>query len=120
MSQRSDDGIFKFLSGLFIGWLAGYVLGKLTADRPGKEVYKDLELNSTEFVHNLRDRLDDIKGQASDRFRDLKSFTDEGFKTSAQNIQDKVIELGKQLDELTSRSEHNNSSKGGEKEELNK
>lgn len=107
MAQRSDDGIFKFISGLFLGLLGGFAAGVLLADKPGRELRRDIELNSEEMMHNLKDRFADLKDEASIKFKDFSNFTDEKFKRSALNIQDKVAELGKQLDDLTLTQTHN-------------
>lgn len=99
MANRDDSGLF--FSGLVFGALGGFIAGVLMAEKPGRELRKDLELNSSEFVYNIKDKLQDIKEEASVKMKDFAGFTDEKFKRSAMNIQEKVAELGKQLEELT-------------------
>lgn len=99
--RERDDGIFKFLVGIFLGGFAGFVIGVLTAERPGRELRRDIEVNSHDFLDKLRDNLDDLKDKATDRIRDFQGFADERLKASAKNIQDQVASLGRQLEELT-------------------
>lgn len=99
--ERSDDGFFKFVTGMFLGVIAGIAAGALMAEKPGNELRRDLEANSEELMHNLRERFDTLKDRANEQFKDFKGFTDDRFRESAMSIQDKVNDLGKQLEELT-------------------
>ncbi len=99
--HRSDDGSFKFFIGLVLGLIGGAVAAAMFATKPGSELRRDIENGSEELVHNLKERLEDVKEKANEHFKDFKGFTDDRFRTSALNIQDKVTDLGKQLDELT-------------------
>lgn len=99
--HRSDDGIFKFMTGIFFGLLAGFAAGALLVDKSGKELRKDISLNSEEVMHNLKEKFADFKDIASEQIKDLKGMTDERFKTSAINLEEKVHDLACQLDELT-------------------
>lgn len=103
MSEKKDDSFLKFLFGLFFGVMAGYAASALTADKTGRQLRRDLRLNSSDIMTNLKDRFDDFKDQASVTFRDFKGFTDEKLKASAQNIEKQVQSLGEQLEELTSK-----------------
>lgn len=100
MSEK-NNGVGKFLFGLGLGAAAGFVTGLLLADRPGSELRKEIEVNSSEFIESIKDKLEDLKEQASDTIREFKGFTDEKLKASAKNIQTQVDSLGKQLQELT-------------------
>lgn len=101
MNGSRDDGIFKFISGLFLGILGGFITGILMAEKPGRELRKDLELSSGEVLENLKDRIEGIRETAAHRFRDFKGFTDEKLRASAINIQEQVSSLAKQLEDLT-------------------
>lgn len=101
--RESDNGAANFLLGIIFGVMAGYAAGILSADKPGSEVRKKLEMSSTEFLAGLNDRIDDMKEEASLKIRDFKGFADEKLKRSAENIQDQVNSLGKQLEELTAK-----------------
>lgn len=89
------------IAGLLLGLVGGFIAGILMADKPGAELRRDIEMNSAEWAHNLKDKIEDLKEQAADKLSDFRGFTDEKFRASAQNIQTKVAELGKQLEELT-------------------
>jgi gas vesicle protein len=104
MNGSRDDGIFKFISGLFLGILGGFLTGILMAEKPGRELRKDFEIGSGEVLENVKGRLESLRETASAKFKDFKGFTDERLKASALSIQDQVISLGKQLEELTHRS----------------
>jgi gas vesicle protein len=101
MDNRSNDEFGKFFFGLLFGLAAGFVAGILSADRPGREVRRDIEINSSDFFETVREKIDDIRDQAADTIRDFKGFTDEKLKASAESIQTQVESLGHQLEELT-------------------
>ncbi|MDD9899074.1 MAG: YtxH domain-containing protein [Candidatus Melainabacteria bacterium] len=101
MDNRGNDEFGKFFFGLLFGLAAGFVAGILSADRPGREVRRDIEVNSSDFFETLRDRVEDIRDQAADTIRDFKGFTDDKLRASAESIQTQVESLGEQLDELT-------------------
>jgi len=101
MAERSDDGIFKFMTGLCLGLIGGVAAGVILSSKEGKELRKDLELNSEELLHNLKDKLEMLKEKASVGLKDFRGFSDDKFKDSAINLQDKIQDLGRQLEELT-------------------
>ncbi len=104
MAQNKDDSLFKFLAGLVIGAGVGFLVGILTADKPGRELRRDISNNTVDFVGGLKERIETIKDQAAEAIRDFKGFADDKLKTSAKNIQDQVTSLGRQLDELTKKN----------------
>ncbi len=100
MKNNNDDGFMKFILGLFFGVMAGYLTGLLNAERPGSELKKDLEVNSSDFLANVKDKFEDFKDQTNIALKEFKGFTDEKLKASAKNIEEKVNSLGEQLEEL--------------------
>ena len=102
-NNNRGNGFLKFLFGMFFGVLAGYLVGILTADRTGAQLRRDIEMGSSDFFANMRDKLEDLKDQATVKIKDLKDFADEKLRRSAENIQEQVHSLGNQLDELTKR-----------------
>ena len=54
-NQDSDDGIFTFVAALFLGLLAGSVLGVLFAPKSGDELRADLQ----DVAKNLPGKLND-------------------------------------------------------------
>jgi gas vesicle protein len=64
-NNNRSNGFLKFLFGMFFGVLAGYIVGILTADRTGSQLRRDIEMGSSDFFMNMRDRLEDLKDQAS-------------------------------------------------------
>lgn len=103
MNNNKDNGFGKFVCGLGLGAIVGIAAGLLLADRPGSELRRDIEANSSEFLLGLKDKLDELKDQASDTMREFKGFADEKLKVTAKNIQTQVDSLGKQLQELTNK-----------------
>ena len=101
MNNNRSNGLGKFIAGLGLGAAAGIAAGLLMADRPGSELRRDIEANSSEFLEGLKERIDELKDHASDTIREFKGFADEKLKASAKNIQTQVDSLGKQLQELT-------------------
>lgn len=102
--DNKNNGYFKFFAGLAFGLGAGLAAGMLLAPKSGRELRREIELGSSEWFTGLRDRINDLKDVASDKISDLRHFTDERFKNTAINIQNKAADLGKQLEELTHKS----------------
>ncbi len=103
MEQNKDDGLFKFLAGLVIGAGTGFLVGILTADKPGRELRREITANSADFIGTLREKIEHVKDQAADAIKDFKGFADDKLKASAKNIQEQVSSLGRQLDEITNK-----------------
>ena len=101
--RNNDDGFLKFAIGLFFGVLAGYISGLLNAEKTGSEFKRDLELNSTDFMANVKDKFEDFRDQTNVALKEFKGFTDEKLRASAENIEQKVESLGEQLEELKDR-----------------
>lgn len=98
--KNNDDGLLKFLFGLFFGILAGYLTGLLNADKTGSELQRDLELNSSDFLATVKDRFEDLKDQTNVALKEFKGFTDAKLRASAESIEEKVNSLGEQLEDL--------------------
>ena len=101
MNDKREDGFLKFLFGLFFGIMAGYAAAALTTEKTGSQLRRDLKINSSDIMVNLKDKFDDFKDQSSVVLREFKGFTDEKLKASAKNIEEQVHSLGEQLEELT-------------------
>lgn len=101
MSNDRSSGLVKFLGGLAVGAAAGFLAGILSAEKPGRELRREIQMNSSDFVEGLKDRFSTLKTQASETIEKIAGLADEKIKSSAKNIQTQVDSLGKQLDELT-------------------
>lgn len=102
---KQESSATKFLLGLILGAAAGYLSGLLAADKSGQELRDDLRANSNEILGTLKDKYANLKIKATDKFGEIKSYTDENFKKSAINIQDQINSIAKQLEELSRKSE---------------
>ncbi|MCE2929757.1 MAG: YtxH domain-containing protein [Candidatus Caenarcaniphilales bacterium] len=100
MSNNSNN-FGKFLLGIGMGAAAGYVIGILTAEKSGRELRKDIQFGSQEFVETLKDKFEDLREHTTIAVKEFKGFADEKLKASAKNIEEQVNSLGKQLEELT-------------------
>jgi len=98
--KNNDDGLMKFLLGLFFGVVAGYMSGLLNADKTGSELKRDIELNSSDFLATVKDKFEDFRDQTNVALKEFKGFTDEKLRASAESIEEKVNSLGEQLEEL--------------------
>ncbi|MDA0772194.1 MAG: YtxH domain-containing protein [Cyanobacteria bacterium] len=107
MSNNNNNNSSNFVLGLIFGLAAGFVAGILNATKPGRELRRDFEVNSSDFFETVKEKFEDIKIQAADTLGDFKDFTDEKLKASAQNIETQVESLGKQLEELTKKQSNN-------------
>ncbi len=101
MSMRENEsGFTKFLFGLSFGVLSGYILGLLNAEKKGSELRRDIEINSSDILSVVREKIEVLKDKTSDAIQEFKGFTDEKLKASAASIEEKVNSLGEQLEEL--------------------
>lgn len=107
--DRSGSSILSFAVGVATGLIGGLVTGFMLANKPGSELRKDIQYGSSEFLRNLRERINDITGKAATKLEEIRDYTDEKFRASAMNIQEQVAVLGRQLDELTHRQSRNES-----------
>jgi len=98
--RSSASSVFWSLA---IGVAAGYAAGLLTAEKPGRDLRREIGANSADFIANLKDKLEDLKEQTAEAVQTFKGFADEKLKASAKNIEDQVQKLGKQLEDLTKR-----------------
>lgn len=106
--KNHNNNFGNFIFGLVFGLAAGFVAGILSAEKPGSEVRRDIQLSSSDFFESVKEKLDDIRDQASDTLKEFRGFTDEKLKASAKNIQSQVESLGQQLDDLTKKQVHKN------------
>ncbi len=102
--SNNNNGFFKFLTGLIFGLGAGFAAGILLAPKSGREFRRDIQLGSAEWFAGLRERINEMRDVATDKLGDIRNFTDEKFKNTAINIQNRAADLGKQLEELTNKS----------------
>ncbi len=64
--------ISRFIEGLFIGSLAGYIAGLLSAPKTGKELRKQVSEQSEELYKQASDTLEDIRGKAAHTMQDIQ------------------------------------------------
>ncbi len=102
--SNKNNGFFKFLVGLVFGLGAGFAAGILLAPKSGREFRRDIQQGSSEWIDGLRERINELRDAASDKLGDIRHFTDEKFKNTAINIQNRAADLGKKLEELTVKS----------------
>ncbi len=104
MSNNNSNGMVKFVIGLVSGLAAGFAAGVLLAPKSGRELRHDIQVGSAEWLAGLRERINELKEVATDKIGDIRNFTDQRFKETAMNIQNKAADLGRQLEELSTKS----------------
>ncbi len=102
--SNNNNSKSSFLIGLACGLGAGIIAGVLAAPKSGRELRHDIQVGSAEWAASLTERINELKDKAADKFSDIRDFADEKFRKSALNIQNRAADLGKQLDELTSKT----------------
>lgn len=70
--------ILKFLEGLVVGSIAGYVAGLLSAPKTGKQLRKEISDHSEQLCKQAYDTLDDLADTTANTVHDLQSKTVHG------------------------------------------
>lgn len=98
------NSINKFLEGLFVGSIVGYVFGLLSAPKSGAELRKELADNSEDLYNKASDSLSDIKSKTGRAIQDAQSKGSEVIKKATATVQEKKDQLVHKFDEMAGQS----------------
>lgn len=101
MSESKNNGFGTLLLGVAFGLACGYSAGILTAQKPGRELRRDIGDYSTDLAQRITERFQSLKEVIKEKATEIKSFSDENLKKTAKNIEELVESLDKQLEALT-------------------
>lgn len=98
--SRNDNGFGALLLGVAFGLACGYSAGILTAQKPGRELRRDIGDYSADLAQKITERFQSLKEVIKEKATEIKSFSDENLKKTAKNIEELVESLDKQLEAL--------------------
>jgi gas vesicle protein len=90
--------ISRFIEGLFIGSLAGYIAGLLSAPKTGKELRKQISEESEELYKHASDTIGDIRGKTAHTMQDIQVKGEDMVKKAASNIRETSKKMSSKFD----------------------
>ncbi len=91
----------KFLEGLLLGGVLGFVGGILFAPKSGRELRKDLQDNSDELYKQAGSSISDFKDRGQQAMQDFQSKGDAVLKQATQQFQETRDQLTQKISEIS-------------------
>ncbi len=90
----------RFLEGLLLGGVLGFVGGMLFAPKSGKELRKDLADGSDELYRQASTSITDFKDRGQQAVQDFQSRSDAVIKQATQQLQETRDQLTQKMQEI--------------------
>jgi gas vesicle protein len=90
----------KFLEGLLLGGVLGFVGGILFAPKSGRELRRDLADGSDELYKNASTSVSDFKDRSQQAMQDFQNRGDAAIKQATQQFQETRDQLTQKIQEL--------------------
>ncbi len=100
MSKSVD----RFLEGLLVGGLFGYVFGMLSAPKPGSQLRKDIADSSRELYKQAGNSLCDATDKTTQTISNLQHKGEEVLRKASSAIHSSEEQLSSKLDEFAKSS----------------
>ncbi|MBX9571630.1 MAG: YtxH domain-containing protein [Candidatus Obscuribacterales bacterium] len=94
----------RFLEGLLLGGILGFLGGILFAPKSGKELRRELAEGSDELYKNASTGISDFKDRGQQAVQDLQSRGDAAIKQATAQFQETRDQLSQKLQELGGKS----------------
>lgn len=94
----------RFLEGLVVGGLFGFIFGILTAPKSGSELRKELADNSEDLYKHASDSLHDFRGKTEHAIEDLKAQSDQVIKKASNTVQNTKDQMASRLQDMAGKS----------------
>lgn len=91
----------RFLEGLLLGGVLGFIGGILFAPKSGKELRKDLADGSDELYRQASTSISDFKDRGQQAVQDFQSRSDAVIKQATQQLQETRDQLTAKVQELS-------------------
>lgn len=104
-SKSCNNGLLNLFVGTVFGLACGYAAGVLTAQKPGKDLRKDITNYSSDIALRFKDKYTNLKELVLEKVAEFKNFSDEKLTNTAKNIEELVNSLDEQLDKLTKKQD---------------
>jgi gas vesicle protein len=90
----------KFLEGLLLGGVLGFVGGILFAPKSGRELRKELADGSDEIYKNASTSISDFKDRGQQAMQDFQTKSDAAIKQATQQFQETRDQLTAKMQEI--------------------
>jgi gas vesicle protein len=95
----------KFLEGVLIGGVLGFVGGVLFAPKSGRELRKDLAEGSDEFCKQAGTSVNDFRDRSQQALHEFQSQGDAAIKQATQQFQETRDQLAQKIQEISTKSQ---------------
>jgi gas vesicle protein len=100
MSQSTH----RFWEGLFTGGIIGFLVGLLTAPKPGSEFRRELKENSGELYSNAAGTIDDIRERTGHTLSEVRHKGGDFVRMAGSAVSEKKHQLTNKFEELAGKS----------------
>lgn len=94
----------RFLEGLVVGGVLGYLVGLLSAPKSGAELRREIADNSEDLYKQASDSLIDIKERTGSSIKDVQARGTEVFKKASDSVAGTKEQIAHRLQELAGQS----------------
>ncbi len=94
----------KFLEGLLLGGMLGFVSGILFAPKSGRELRKDLSAGSDELYKQAGTSISDFKDRSQQAMQDFQTKGDTAIKQATLQFQETHDHLSRKIQEISGKS----------------
>ncbi|CAN5171565.1 hypothetical protein BH11CYA1_BH11CYA1_11140 [soil metagenome] len=94
----------RFLEGLVVGGVLGYIVGILSAPKSGAELRQQIADNSEDLYKQASDSLVDVREKTGTVITEAKSKSTEAFKKASDSVVGTKDQITQKLQELAGQS----------------
>lgn len=94
----------RFLEGLVVGGVLGYLVGLLSAPKSGAELRQQIADNSEDLYKQASDSLVDIKERTGTSIKDVQARSTEDLKKASDSVAGTKEQIAHRLQELAGQS----------------
>jgi gas vesicle protein len=98
------NSISKFFGGLMVGSAVGYVLGVLSAPKPGSELRRELAESSEDLYKQAGESLSGFSEKTGQALQDIQHKGEAVLKKASASVQGTRAQLASKLDEIAGQS----------------
>lgn len=94
----------RFIEGLLLGGVLGFIGGILFAPKSGRELRRELAENSDEVYRSASTSISDLKDRGQQAVQDIQTRGDAAIKQATQQFQETRDQLSQKLQEMSGKS----------------
>jgi len=91
----------RFLEGLFVGGVIGFLAGLLYAPKPGSQLRRELVDHSDEFYRQASTQLHDFRDRTGASLQDLQSRSEGLIKSASAQVQETRDQITSRIQDMT-------------------